>query len=186
MKKMTLRVCAILLLSAATLACAHKNPPPDFAYDHAASFSPLKTYAWYVDPTWVMPGGNSIVDGQFIDRNVRQAVDQNLQKKGIEKSEDGRADIYVAYSTNPAGVLSQDKYGVYTWWNYAYIGYSGTKYRKQGTLTLDVRNSDKKLIWRGARTAMVGTDPEDLARDISNAVALLLSDFPPPASKEAK
>ena len=51
MKKMTLRVCAILLLSAATLACAHKNPPPDFAYDHAASFSPLKTYAWYVDPT---------------------------------------------------------------------------------------------------------------------------------------
>ena len=35
---------SVLLLSlVGALACAHKNPPPDFAYDHAVSFTGLKT-----------------------------------------------------------------------------------------------------------------------------------------------
>ncbi len=180
------RACAILLLSAATFACAHKNPPPDFAYDHTASFAGLTTYAWFDDPNWTMPGGNSIVDGQFIDRHVREDVDAALQKKGYRKLEGGAANFFVAYNTNPAGVLSQDKWGIYSWWNWAYVGYAGTKYRKQGNLVIDVRDSAKKLVWRGARTAMVGTNPEELARDIDNAVDLLLAEFPPPPAKEAK
>jgi len=55
---------------AATLACAGK-PTVNFAYDHAASFQGLKTYAWFDDPNFQMPGGNSIVDGQFVDKRVR-------------------------------------------------------------------------------------------------------------------
>jgi hypothetical protein len=179
-----LRPYAIALLSAATLACAHKNPPPDFAYDHTASFSNLKTYAWYDDPTWKMPQGGSIVDGRFIDEHVRQAVDESLKKKGFEKVENGNTDLYVAYNTDAAGILSQDKWGVYTWWSWGYVGYTGTTYRKQGNLVLDIRNSQKKLVWRGVRTAMIGTNPEELAGDIDRAVSLLLKEFPPPS--EAK
>ena len=172
------------LLTAVALACAHSNPPPDFAFDHTARFANLKTYAWYEDPAWEMPRGGSIVDGRFIDEHVRQAVDENLKRKGLEKAEGGETSIYVGYHTDGAGVLSQDKFGVYTWWSWAYVGYAGTKYRKQGTLVLDIRDGQKKLIWRGARTAMIGTNPEELARDIDRAVRLLLSEFPP--SQEAK
>jgi hypothetical protein len=180
-----LRLTAILLLAAAFTACAHKNPPPDFAYDHTASFANLTTYAWFQDPNWKMPGGFSVVDGQFIDRHVREDVDAALQKKGLRKIEDG-ADMYVAYTTNPAGVLSQDKWGIYTWWNWAYVGYAGTRYQKQGTLVLDVRDRQKKLIWRGARTTTVGTNPEEIGRDIDRAVNLLLSSFPPQPGTEAR
>ena len=85
-----------------------------------------------------MPQGNSIIDGQFIDRNVRQAVNETLQKKGYAPADEG-ASFYVAYHGGAAGVLSQDKWGVYQWWNVYYVDYAGTKYRKQSTLTLDVR-----------------------------------------------
>ena len=177
---------SVLLLSlAAALGCAHKNPPPDFAYDHAASFAGLKTYAWFDDPNWVMPQGNSIIDGQFIDRNVRQAVNDTLTKKGYVLV-DKNASFYVAYHGGAAGVLSQDKWGTYSWWNVYYIDYAGTKYRKQSNLTLDIRDDKYKLIWRGARTAMIGTNPDELKRDIENAVELLLKSFPPQPGTEAK
>ncbi len=179
-----LRSAALLSLLALASACAHKNPPPDFAYDHATSFAGLTTFAWYADPTWKMPQGNSIVDGQFIDRNVRQSVDAALQKKGYRKVDGPEATFYVAYHTDAAGVLSQDKYGVYNWWSWTYVGYYGTKYEKQGTLVLDVRDSHRALIWRGARTAVVGTNPEALGRDIEGAVDLLLDEFPPPTKEK--
>ena len=96
-----------------------------------------------------MPGGNSIADGQFIDRNVRKSVDAALQKKGYRKIEDGAPSFFVAYHTDAAGVVSQDKYGVYSWWSWGYVDYYGTKYRKQGVLVLDVRDAKHELVWRG-------------------------------------
>jgi hypothetical protein len=184
MLKNLLRAATLAALTGA-LACAHKNPPPDFAYDHATSFEGLSTYAWYEDPTWKMPQGNSIVDGQFIDRHVREAVEAALQKKGYRKIEGGAPTFFVAYHPDAAGVVSQDKYGVYSWWTWSYVDYYGTKYRKQGMLALDVRNAGRELIWRGTRIAMVGTNPDALAGDIDKAVKLLLSEFPP-TTKEAK
>jgi hypothetical protein len=181
-----LRASAILLGLAATLACAHKNPAPDFAYDHTASFANLKTYAWFEDPAWEFPQGNSIVDGRFVDEHIRQAVNDALQKKGFGRVDTGSASFFVSYHGGAAGVLSQDKWGVYQWWNLYYVDYAGTKYRKQSTLTLDIRGADKKLIWRGVRTAMIGTNPEELARDIDRAVSLLLAEFPPAPGTEAK
>lgn len=180
----TLLHIALLLTLSAALACAHKNPPPDFAYNHAADFSGLTTYAWYDDPNWKMPEGNSIVDGQFVDRHVREDVDAALAKKGYRKAEGAAPSFFVAYHTDAAGVVSQDKYGVYGWWSWSYVDYYGTKYRKQGSLVLDVRNAKRELVWRGARIAMVGTNPEALAGDIDKAVNLLLGEFPP--TKEAK
>jgi hypothetical protein len=181
----TLILGAFLLVVSAALACAHKNPPPDFAYDHATSFAGLTTYAWYDDPSWKMPQGNSIVDGQFIDRHVRDAVDATLQKKGYQKVQGGAPTFFVAYHPDAAGVVSQDKYGVYSWWSWSYVDYYGTKYRKQGMLAIDIRNARRELVWRGTRIAMVGTNPDELANDIDKAVALLLGEFPPPP-EEAK
>jgi len=179
MRTLWIRAATLSALLAAA-ACAHKNPPPDFSYSHTANFGGLTTYAWYDDPTFKIPQGNSIVDGQFIDRHVRESVDAALQKKGYKKIEGGDPTFFVAYHTDAAGVVSQDKYGVYGWWNWGYVDYYGTKYRKQGMLALDVRNAGRELIWRGVRIVMVGTNPDALAGDIDSAVNLLLKEFPPP------
>jgi hypothetical protein len=163
---------------AAALACAGK-PIVNFAYDHSASFGGIKTYAWFDDPNFQMPGGNSIVDGQFVDRRVRAAVEKEMQKKGYAKAE-GDADIYVSYSTNPAGVVSQDRWGAYSWWSPTY--FAGTKYRKEGSLVLDIRDRQRRLVWRGFKQAIIGTNPEALGRDIDDAVGDLLGKFPPKES----
>jgi hypothetical protein len=178
MRPPRLRLAAAAILASAlglVFACAGK-PTIDFAYDHAASFQGLKTYAWFDDPNFQMPGGNSIVDGRFVDEKVRAAVEKELGKKGYTKT-DGAADIYVSYSTNPAGVASQDKFGRYSWWSPTLVG--GTKYRKEGSLVLDIRDRDHKLVWRGFKQAILGTNPEALARDINDAVDDLLGKFPP-------
>jgi uncharacterized protein DUF4136 len=179
MKRLPLLRLLPLFVWAAAVGCAHKNPPPDFSYNHAANFSGLTTYAWYADPNWKMPGGSSIADGQFVDRHVRESVDEALQKKGYRKVEDGSPSFFVAYQTDAAGVVSQDKYGSYGWWSWSYVDYYGTKYRKQGMLVLDIRDAKRELVWRGARIAMVGTNPDALAGDIDSAVNLLLGEFPP-------
>ena len=81
---------------AAAFACAGK-PVVNFAYDHAASFGGIKTYAWFDDPNFQMPGGNSIVDGKFIDDNVRRAIDETMKKKGVQPAPAGaKPDIFVS------------------------------------------------------------------------------------------
>jgi Domain of unknown function (DUF4136) len=173
---------AFLLLLLPAIACAGK-PQLHFAWDKAASFANLKTWAWYDDPNFQMPGGSSIVDGRFVDQRVRAAVAADMAKKGLAKA-DGKADVYVSYATRPDGVVSQDKFGSYYWWSYTIVG--GTKHQKQGTLTLDIRDSSDKLIWRASKMAILGTNPEALGRNIDDAVDDLLSKFPPPPGAEAQ
>ena len=170
---------AIVFLAA---ACAGK-PELHFAWDHAASFAGLKTYAWYADPNFQMPRGGSIVDGRFVDERVRAAVEKELGRKGLTKT-DGAADLYVSYATRPDGVVSQDKFGRYDWWSATIV--VGAKYQKAGTLTLDVRNRERRLVWRGAKSAILGTNPEKVGRDIDDAVGDLLSKFPPPPAAEGR
>lgn len=170
-----MRILALLAIAGA-LACAGK-PTLVFAADPAARFENLKTFAWYDDPKFQMPHGGSIVDGQFIDRNVREAVEKHLRKKGFEPARSGNADLYVSYHTEATGVVSQDEFGGYDWWTGTIV--VDSRYQKKGALTLDIRDSSKKLVWRGSKETIVGTNPEALARDIDDAVRDLLSRFPP-------
>jgi hypothetical protein len=172
----TLRLATSLAVLAAALSCAGK-PSLQFASDPNARFDGLKTFAWYVDPSFQIPRGGSTVDGQFIDRRIREAADKDMTKKGFQKSADGKADLYLAYHVDQVGVASQDKFGGYDWWS-GYI-YVGAKYQKEGSLTLDVRDANYKLVWRANKTAIIGRNPEAVGRDIDDAVGDLLSKFPP-------
>ena len=185
----TLRGAAILL-SVAGAACTSRNPAPVFAYDHAASFAGVKTWAWLDVSAPKMPPGNAIVDSQFIDRSVRQDVGEVLSRKGLDETENGQADIYLAYQMDNAGVLSQDtfektKKTEFRLWSWDHLEYSGTQYSKRSALVLDIRDWEKKLVWRGARTAAEGTSPKEIARGIQKTVGLLLANFPPRPSTGA-
>ena len=174
----SVRIAVALAVLASALACAGK-PTLMFASDPNAKFSGLKTYAWYEDPDFQMPHGGSIVDGQFVDRHVRDAMDKSMRKKGFEPAGSGKkADLYLSYHTDQVGVASQDKYGGYDWWTMTIV--VGAKYQKEGALTLDIRDAGYKLVWRANKTTIIGTNPEAVARDIDKAVADLMSKFPPP------
>jgi hypothetical protein len=171
---------AFLLLAAAA-ACS-TTPGPQFAWDHSVSFAAVKTYQWYDGPPFQYPGGSSIVDGKFVDQHVRRYVDAEMVKKGYAKIDTGTPDVYVTYTTSPEGVADRDVWGQYSWWS-PYVPV-GTAYEKEGSLALDIRSPEKKLIWRGFVVRRVGRNPEGVASAIENAVHDLLKNFPPgPASK---
>ena len=173
------RVLASLTLAAAVLAGCAGAPQYHYAFDPEFRFTPPRTYAWYDDPDFQMPGGSSIVDGRFVDENVRRAIDETMKKKGVQPAASGATpDIYVSYTTQSAGVASQDRFGAYHWWSGTV--WAGTKYQKAGTLWIDIRDSSHKLVWRGLKTAIVGTNPDAMRRDIEKAVSELLAEYPPP------
>ena len=83
------RLILLFLACATGFACRGTHPAPIYAWDQAASFSGMKTYAWYDGPDFKMPHGDSIIDGQFIDRTVRQAVDEIAREEGFPEGRRG-------------------------------------------------------------------------------------------------
>ena len=172
MKRVSIRL--LVVLAAAALACSSTgNAPPQSSYDHSVDFASLKTFDWHENPEEEKQPGGAIVDARFIYEHVQADVAANLTKKGFRNAGGAPADIYITYHTRMAGVLEKDKYGIYSWAPVAAM------YYKEGTLVLDVRDSERKLIWRGWATRLLGTSPEGIARDIRNAVNDILKKFPP-------
>jgi uncharacterized protein DUF4136 len=158
------------------MAMACSTTPPEFAWDKAASFANLKTFAWFDGEGFQYPRGGSIVDGRFVDENVRRDVEQELARKGYRK-DDGSPDFFVTYHTNSAGVSDRDVYGSYSWWSP--VIYVGSAYERNGTLVLDIRDRGHKLVWRGAITRPSGQNPKEVGEAIQEAVTVLLQKFPP-------
>jgi hypothetical protein len=172
---------ALLALFAA--ACVGTHPPPQYAWDPKENFAPLKTYAWYDGPGFQPPHGDSIIDGQFIDRRIRTAVDRELGGKGFQKVEPASASMFVSYSSGDTGVADEIKDPNMDW----LTGYADTMYEKERAVIIDIRDSGKKLIWRGSITRLEGQNPDAAGREIDHEVAVLLGKFPPaPGSVPSK
>jgi hypothetical protein len=171
-----------LLALAATLflpACEGTHPKPVYAYDKSANFATLKTWAWYDDPTFKVPHGDSIIDGAFLDGHIRSAIEDALRHKGYDKVPAKNASMFVIYHTGDVGVGEHDEFGNYEWWSGNVVA---TNWEKERTVIIDIRNVDKKLVWRGEIARLEGQNPEGVARELNREVATLLSHFPPPTS----
>ncbi len=163
-------------LAVLSVACAGTHPKPVYAYDHTVSFIGMTTYAWYEDPKFKIPHGDSIIDGAFLDSHIRSAVDDALRKKGYLKVDPAHAALLVAYNTGDTGVGEHDEYGNYEW----ATGYVvATNWEKERTVTIDIRNNGRKLIWRGSIDRLEGSNPDGVARELDHEVGTLLGHFPP-------
>jgi len=174
-----LRLPALFVLAGAVFSCS-PAPKPQFAYDRSVSFANLKTFDWYADPAEDKTIGATVVDTRWFEEHLKSAVSAELERKGLRPASGAAPDFYVDYHTRAAGIQQRDKYGLYSWWGpYNYIG---TETAKQGTLALDVRDAEKKLIWRGAITVTVGSSPEEIDRQIRKYVGELFANYPPEAA----
>ena len=69
-----------------------------YNFDKSANFTTFKTYKWVA-----IKGATPLSD--LVDRQVKDAVDAELAKKGLTKSESDTADLYIGYQ----GAVSQEK-----------------------------------------------------------------------------
>jgi hypothetical protein len=164
-----------------SLACAGTHPAPRVAWDPNADLSPPRTYAWDDRPGLRPPQGDSIVDGPFLDKRIREATEQELGAHGYRPAPPGtKPDMLVSYQTGQDGVGSSDEWGTYTWWSFPRYVYEGSEYEKERGLTLELRDAGHKLLWRGQVSRLEGTNPEAVGREIDRQVRELLSRLPNP------
>jgi len=186
----TLNLFSIALVILIGCVCA---PAQDIKYNFlpGTDFAKYKTYKWVRIPKAEYP--NQILDGQ-----IMQAIDAQLGLKGLTKTDDDTADLYVGYQA----AVSQEKqwnsystdmgggwgYGRWGGWG-GYGGMSTTTTTTSQTINIGTINVDvydvaaKNQIWRGAASKTLGSgkDPAKVNKNLNKAMEKLFKKYPPPA-----
>ena len=136
---------------------------------------------------WVENQGGAHPD-QMVDGQIKQAIDSELAKKGLTKTSDENADLFVDYQV----AVNQEKQ-----WNASSMGGPGTwRMGGMGTATSSTINIDalvldlydaasKKPVWRGdaTKTLSPSKDPAKNQQNLQKARAKLPKNYPPPVKK---
>ncbi|PWT84296.1 MAG: DUF4136 domain-containing protein [Blastocatellia bacterium] len=182
-------VCSLLfMLAGASTALAQDVR---YNFDKTANFPAFKTYKWVE-----IKGAQKLSD--LADRQVKAAVDAELAKKGLTKSESDSADLYIGYQ---AAIGQEKEYTSFNtgwgagpgWYGGGWYGAGGsgittgsTSTIYVGQLALDMYASmPHTLVWRGAasKTLDEKAKPEKQQKNLEKAVAKLLKNYPPPVKK---
>jgi hypothetical protein len=162
-----------------------------YNFDRSADFSKFRTYRWV-----------QVKDAQPLDNlndvAVKSAIDAELAKKGLTKTDSENADIFVAYQFT----LAQEKeFSSYStdfgygpgWGRGWYGGGMGSTMTSGQTTTIHVGQlgfdvydpASKKLVWRGtaSKTLDPKAKPDKRQKNIGKGVVKLLKNFPPPPPK---
>lgn len=182
MKRMFLAILAVILLGASVVRA--QDVRYNFAQD--VNFAKFKTYKWV-----------SIKNADQVDeitaKQLMDAIDAELARKGLTKTDANSADLYVGYQT---AVRTEKELNAYsTGWGYG-PGWGGGWYGAMptgvttvatstiytGQLDLDMYDSAKKeLVWRGvvSKTLDPKAKPDKQQKNIEKAIARLLKNYPP-------
>jgi hypothetical protein len=163
----------VIVLISATLALA-QDVQTD--YDHHVDFSKYKTYSWAKVET-----SNSIWDSR-----VKDAVDKELQSKGLTQAPSGGDIAIVAVGTTREKPTLETYYsGGFGGWGWRGFGDTATttvENYKEGTLVVDMfDNNTRKLIWRGTSSDTLSDKSEKNIKKLDKGVDKMFKDFPPKA-----
>jgi hypothetical protein len=160
-----------------------------YNFDKQTDFSKFKTYKW-------VPMKEAAKVDDLLDKQIKEAIDAELAKKGLTKTDADTADLYIGYQ---AGVGTEKQFTSYnTGWGYG-PGWGGGWYGHGtgmttgqtstiyvGQLGLDMYDSaGHDLVWRGVASKTVDpkAKPEKQQKNLAKAVAKLLKNYPPPVKK---
>jgi len=160
-----------------------------YNFDKSANFGGFKTYKWVV-----IKGATQLSD--LGDKQVKAAVDAELVKKGLSRTDAESADLYIGYQ---AGIGQEKEYTSFdSGWGYGpgygrgwYGGGGGmttgsTSTIYIGQLALDMyASSPKTLVFRTVASKTLDTEakPEKQQKNLAKAVTKMLKNYPP-APKE--
>lgn len=153
-------------------------------YDKSADFTTYKTFAF-------MKSGIDKVEISDLDKKrILNAIDQQLQAKGLTKSEN--PDLLVNIFTKSREQINVNQFNSgwgYGWgmgWNpYMYGGQTTVSSSTEGTLYIDLIDAKKKeLAWQGEGTGTLTKSTERKDEVINNIVSQILAQYPPALSKK--
>ena len=167
-------LCAILVLAVADAALAQDVR---YNFDKTANFAAFRTYKWVT-----IKGASQLSD--LADRQVKAAVDAELAKKGLTRTDDAAADLYIGYQP---GVSKEKEYTSFdTGWGYGpgwYGGGWGWDYPyvyQEGVIGVDIYDGkSKQALWHASVDQnLVGATGEKAEKKIQDAVAAIFTKYP--------
>ncbi len=187
MKRLFLPALALLTFAVTHVAAQDVR----YNFDKGADFSKYKTYKW-VD----IKGADR--PNAMVQKQITDALDAELTKKGLQKTEADSADLLIGYQT---AVGTEKQFTSYnTGWGYG-PGWGGGWYRGGMTSTMTTGSTTtiyvgqlgvdmydpalKELVWRGVASKTLDTKakPEKQQKNLAKAVEKLLKNYPPPVKK---
>lgn len=151
------------------------------AQDVKSNFMPGTDFAKYHTYKWVAIEGGSHPD-QIMDAEIKQAVDAQLATKGLTKTTDEKADLYVGYQIAVAQEKQWNAYGMGGGFRFGGMGTATSSTINVGTLVLDMYDpATKQLVWTGNATKTIdpNSNQEKNLKNLSKAMAKLLKNYPP-------
>jgi hypothetical protein len=180
---------ALLLLVVGVSAAMAQDVRYNFA--QGEDFSKYKTYKW-------VGIKNADQVDEITAKEITSALDAELAKKGMTKTDADSADLYIGYQT---AIGTEKQFNSYnTGWGYGPgwgggwygggMGMSSTTVTSTtiytGQLAVDMYDAAKKeLVWRGVASKTIDpkAKPEKRQKNIAKSVAKLLKNYPPKPKK---
>jgi hypothetical protein len=161
-----------LLASLAISTVAFALPDVSVDYDHHVNFTSYHTYYWErvktTDPLW--------------ESRVQDAVDQELQKKGWQRVDNGGEVAITAVGSAYNQKEYQTFYDGMGGWGWGGFGETTTQTVNfpVGSLVIDLYDThNKQLIWRAVSSDSLSNNPQKNEKKLDKEVNKMFDHFPP-------
>ena len=151
------------------------------AQDVAYNFMPGTDFSKFHTYKWVNIEGGAHPN-QIVDAQIKQSVDSQLASKGLTKTQDDKADLYVGYQVAVDQEKQWNGYGMGGGVRWGGMATATSSTINVGTLVLDLYDpSTKQLVWTGkaSKTIDPGSNQEKNQKNLDKAMAKLLKNYPP-------
>lgn len=152
------------------------------AQDVTNNFMPGTDFSKYHTYKWVTIQGAEYPN-QIVDAQIKDAVNSQLQAKGLTLTTGDQADLYVGYQTSLSQQHQWNAYGMGGGWRFGGgMGTATSSTINVGTLVLDMYDpSTKTLVWTGRATKTLNpsSNQQKNQKNLDNAMQKLLKNYPP-------
>ena len=151
------------------------------AQDVRYNFMPGTDFSKYHTYKWVNIEGSAHPD-QIVDAQIKQAIDSQLSTKGLTKTDDDKADLYVGYQVAVDQEKQWNGYGMGGGVRWGGMASATSSTINVGTLVLDFYDpTTKQLVWTGNATKTIDpkSDQQKNQKNLDKAMAKLLKNYPP-------
>jgi hypothetical protein len=190
-----LALSAMLVVALATLVHAGMKVKAEF--DKEYDFSKARTFGWHPDGAGevkllMREGGDPEQIRARWEPTIKDAVQQEMTKRGLTPATSGVPDLYLNYyflsGPNSEAQTRGQFIGAIPPWGVPDFEMTTTSLKifEQGTLILDIIDGPKRqIVWRGIAEAQVDRQrtPVEREKRLREAVGELLKKYPPKVKK---
>jgi hypothetical protein len=165
------------MMGVALLACGIV-----MAQDVKTNFMPGTDFSKYHTYKWVNID-NGAHPNQIVDAQIKQSVDEQLTSKGMTKTENDKADMFIGYQIAVDKEKQWNAYGMGGGVRWGGMANATSSTINVGTFVLDMYDpASKQLIWTGQATKTIdpSSNQEKNQKSLDKAMAKLLKNYPPP------